>query len=124
MLNFSLNFSLTAQEKRLISLVLLFLALVAILNSQPGLKVINLLPLHFFRLIFLNNKVPLKIHAKFQSKFQPYRSGGKVDFTGFAIFSTGGHLKFSTWSQGYKPTSTTLILFDIFEQQGPIKNPC
>ena len=57
MLNFSLNFSLTAQEKRLISLVLLFVALVAILNSQPGLKVIKLfscstqLSMQFFLLI-------------------------------------------------------------------------
>ena len=56
----------------------------------------DLIPLQiFFILIFLNNKFPLVIHAKFQPNI-PSRSGEKVYFIGVAIFSTGSHLGFST----------------------------
>ena len=49
----------------------------------------------FFNSIILKSKVPLMIHTKYLPNI-PCHSGEKVDFTGFAIFSTGSHLGFST----------------------------
>ena len=45
----------------------------------------------FFNLIILNSKVLLMLHTHYQSNV-PCHSGEKVDFIGFAIFSTGSHL--------------------------------
>ena len=45
-------------------------------------------------LISINIKVPLICHTKFQLNI-PSRSGENDDFISFAIFSNGGHLKFS-----------------------------
>ena len=50
----------------------------------------------FFILIILNTDVPLIFHAKIQPKISS-RSGEKVDYVIFAIFSNGGHLGYSTW---------------------------
>ena len=49
----------------------------------------------FFNLIILKSKVPLMLHTKYQPNI-PCHSGEKVEFTGFAIFSFGSHLGFST----------------------------
>ena len=49
----------------------------------------------FFILIFLNTIVPLMDNAKFHPNI-PICLGEKVDLIGFAIFSTGSHLGFST----------------------------
>ena len=51
-----------------------------------------------FILISLSTKVTLIIHTKFQPNTFVYQAilEKTVDFNGFAIFSIGGHLVFST----------------------------
>ena len=49
----------------------------------------------FFILTILKTKVQIICNTKFQPN-TPSRSGEKVDFLGFAIFSIDGHLRFST----------------------------
>ena len=60
----------------------------------------DLILLHFATnsaiiLIILKTKVPLMLHTKFQPNIWSH-SGEKVDFIGFAVFSIGGYLGFST----------------------------
>ena len=63
----------------------------------------------FFTLISLNTKVPLILQTKFQPNI-PSHSGEKVDFNGYAIFSTGSHLGFLT---RLNFTSLSLIMLQV-----------
>ena len=60
--------------------------------------------------ISLSSKVPLIKHTKFQPNILTH-SGEKVYFNGFAIFSIGGHLGFSTRQTftGLKPCSLIML---------------
>ena len=72
----------------------------------------------YFTLISLTPKVPVILHIKFQPHIPSY-SGEKVDFNGFAIFSIGGHLGFSTrlTFSGLKSCSL-IMLYVKFEIYG------
>ena len=64
----------------------------------------------FFIFISLNTNIPLIIQTKFQPNI-PSHSGEKVDFNGFVIVSTGGHLGLSTslTLTGMKPCSLIML---------------
>ena len=58
--------------------------------------IVTLFPYRFFFiLIFINSKVLLILHTKFQPNI-PSHSGENDDFISFTIFSNGCHLEFST----------------------------
>ena len=77
-----------------------------------------------FILIPLSTKISLKIHTKFQPNILSH-SGDNVDFNGFAIFSIGGHLGFSTRLHftGLKPCSLIMlhVKFEIYRCGGFIE---
>ena len=96
------------------------------LKSQGRRKFSNghcdLIPLRiFFILITPSTKVPLIIHTEFQLNI-PIHSGEKDDFNGLAIFSIGGHLRFSTWLTftGLKPCRLIMlhVKFEIHKCSG------
>ena len=75
----------------------------------------------FFNLIILKSKGPLMLQTKYQPNVQCH-SGEKVDFIGFAIFSIGSHLRFSTkWNSIIlKPLSLVMlhVKFENHESSG------